>query len=242
MTRQVALALLGLFVVVSLACRGGDDDGGLIAVRRLDLEDMALTAENYVTPPASLLGTYPAVVAAVNAEPISGDALVAEQVRLELGRRNLVGDLGEQLPEELLRQQLQELDAGDALESLINDALKSRAAERLGFLPSYQEAAEYARQYEQYLKDALERGSPDERRQLEEGLRVSGQLKEGWSSDPHWVDSFRRQMGLAQLQDRYCSAAPTQDRLTLQSRRDCTDVLRRERQHADIVYFVRWSD
>ena len=229
-----------LVAVVLLIATGRSDgrDGNLIEIYHLYLEDIELTMADSVNPPAALVDQYPAVVAEVNGEPISNSALATRQVMLELGRRQWL-EVAADLPEGLYESQLQDIESADPLEDLTNDTLKRQAAERLGLLPSYDEAVAYTEEQEASVValPALQREASLET------LRLQGLPTENWASNARIVEGYRQGMGLAKLQQQECdamSATPNVQQTTFGY--DCSAFLERERERAGIVYYVKWAD
>ena len=205
-----------------------------------------LMFEDYATPLASLLGTYPAVVAEVNGRPITGDALVAEQVQLEFGRRQIEAfeDMGQVFPAGYLDQERSDIESTDPLESLIDDELKRQAVERLGLLPSHEDGASFARTAEEaFLGDIDEVANPEG---VYETLRVLGWPDHDWDTNEMIVETYRRGMGMTRLRSEYCNARTPQPVTALlgfhSGGYDCSAFLAQERESADIVYYVRWVD
>ena len=233
-------ALLGLAAVVLLAaCGGGGDADGLVTIHRLGLEDAELNPVHILNPPPE--NDYPGVVATVNRIAITGNDLASRQVVLELSRRERE-DLADSFPEEL-----DKIASTDPLEELIDEELERQAAESLGLLPTYEEGVGAARE-EQRSSESIIAGAPPEQRQvMRQTLEQLGAPSGDWGSDREWVDRVRQEWGLARLRNEFCEQAPTPTQspsiLVVQNvGRDCTDFLRRERQGADIVYYVRWAE
>lgn len=238
-------ALLALaLVLVAAGCGGGGDRDadGLVTIHRLDLEDADLDPLYFFNPPPE--HSYPDVVAAVNGVEITGDSLASREVMLELGERQLRGALGDALPETFLAQELSDLESDDPLEDLINDELKRQAVERLGLLPSHEEAVAYTRQQEEDFTRPQATVSPEDKEQMLEMLRRLGFPTEDWASSERIVETYRQQMGLAQLGRDQCRPLPTPSPGATSYRGgiDCSDFLRQERARAEIVYYARWAD
>lgn len=221
--------------LAALACGGGSKEPEirLIPIRHLDLDGIELTIEDLVNPPFA--DQYPEVVAEVNGEDITGKALAAKQVSLELGRRQA----GAMDFEVFGQQILADVESTDPLEALIDDELKRQAVDRLDFLPPREEAVEYTRGQEA----AIARMTPAAREQFLESFRLQGFPTEDWTSNDQLVDGYRRVMGLARLKNEVCKREATvENYLNLSVRYDCDDLLREERSRADIDYFVEWVD
>ena len=119
-------------ILLTAAC-----GGGLEQIERLDLEGRELRSVDGFD--AALADQYPGIIAIVNGEEIISEDLVVRLVGLELARRQAL-----EQPEILHQYSLPEIDAVDPLEELVDIELLAQAAERLGYVPSYEEAAEEA--------------------------------------------------------------------------------------------------
>lgn len=234
LTLLLAVALISL----SAACGGGEEDVKRLPIRHLDFTGVEISFADYFNPPFA--DAYPEVVAEVSGEPITGEALAARQVMLELNRRDLVAH---PIPGELGEQQLSNITSLDPLEALIDEELQRQAVERMDLLPSYEEAVEYTREIEESFKEAGEQGTPEERQQMLEFLRRQGWPTEDWASSEEVVEGYRQQMGIGRLKNEVCKREATvENYLNLSVRYDCDDLLREERSRADIDYFVEWVD
>lgn len=242
MVRLIALtAVAAAIAALAAACGGGGGGGGRVAVRRLDLEDVALTMKDYFDP--AIPSPYPAVVAEVNGVPITGESLVRAQVRLELGRRQTTEYQSmDVFPEEHITEEFTKLKSTDPLEELIDDELERQAVERLGYLPSYEEAVANTREQEAaffYVPPGAQLQRDDRITMLD----LLGWPHENWADDPDVVETHRQGMGIGELRRERCKReSATEDYLSLTVRWDCSEFLRRERQRADIVYYVKWAD
>ena len=239
MARVAVIVGLILVAVVLLIATGRSDgrDGNLIEIYHLNLEDIELTMADYVNPPAALVDQYPAVVAEVNGDPVAGRELVTRQILLELNRRDAIGSSIEAFRE----QQLAAIDATDPLESIVDEKLKAQAVERLGLLPSHEEAVAYTEEQEASVA-AL---PPVQREASLQILRLRGLPTENWASNAQIVEGYRQGMGLAKLLHGVCPtyAAPQTPAPGLMFMSvGCTEFLDVERAHADIVYYVKWAD
>lgn len=241
MPKPFVIVLLAALAFVA-ACGGGGDDER-ITIERIDFEGVALDAEDFVNP--TIPANYPAVVAEVNGAPITGKSLAARQVMLELGRRDLPFLL-EAYPEDL-EEELARVDSIDPLEALIDDELQKQAAERLGVMPATSEAVEFVQTQEQQFRNPSGTVSPEDQQAVLEVQRLMGFPGEDWASDPDIVRIYQQRLGVARLHDQYC-ATPTPPQqtpsgvLSTNTRNDCTEFLARERENAEIVYYVRWAE
>jgi hypothetical protein len=209
-----------------------------IPIERLDLAGAELTFEDYLNP--QFANDYPAVVATVNGEEITGEALVRQQVSLELSRRSVLENL-ENMPQ-FFQEQLEDIEATDPLESLIDDELERQAIERLGLLPTYDEAVVYTDEAEAAFYDAGD-GASDGREAALNMMRLQGLPTTNWASSEQLVEAYRRGAGKASLLQEVCrSPTPEMGFLNVTNTRDCSDFLAEEREDADIVYYVRWAD
>jgi hypothetical protein len=247
MIREVVLAVSAVSTLALLGCGGGgSDDSGLVAIHRIELDDVDPAFESQFTPPPSLLGRYPAAVADVNGKPISGDALVAEQIRLAFTGRQLDAyqDMENVFPEAYINEERSEIESTDPLESLIDKELLRQAVERLGLLPSHEEAEELARAAEEAFLGRTE--GAENREGLYETLRVLGWPDHDWASNEKIVETYRRGTGMTRLRKEHCEEPTPQPVTALlgfhSGGYDCSAFLAQERESADIVYYVRWAD
>ncbi len=231
-----ALALIGL----SAACAGGGDEDERVPIRRIDFTGVELSAADFFDPP--FVDQYPEVVAEVNGEPITGEALVRRQVMLELSRRQLIGDTPEAFPEEYVSQQVADIESTDPLEAVIDQELERQAVERLDLLPSYDEAVAFTHEAEEAFRKARDQGLLEQRQETEELLRLLDMPAEDWASHEEVVERYRQQMGIGALRNSVCKEVRTQTPGVLSVGRDCTEFLAEERDKADIRYFVEWVE
>jgi hypothetical protein len=245
-------ALLGLAVeVLLIACGGGGSSGSLkyaptvVPIKHLDLSDMEVTTADVTNPP--LAEGYPDVVTTVNGEPVTSRALASKQALLELGRRQWTGEIAGPLQEQA-DAMLDRLQSLDPLEELIDDTLKRQAVERLGLLPSYEEAVDYTSEREEAFLHPRGTVSPENREETLETMRLQGFPTENWASDARVVEGYRQGMGFVRLRNEVCSKYETPAPIvtphgfySLPSS-DCAGFLAQERETADIVYYVRWAD
>lgn len=244
--RTLAIVVTCLVALcLSAACDGGGEDGERVRIRPLDLEGVELSLADYFDPP--FVDQYPSVVAEVNGEAITGQALAARQVLLELSRRQLAGGSADVYGEEFMNLQLAEIESIDPLETLIDEELLRQAVNRLDYLPSYEEAVAYTNDQEEWHQEAMGQASAEERQLLEEMLRLQGFPDEDWASDREVVEAHRQAMGLAGLKTALCKGATTMVPSTpgvnlVTSGRDCDEFLAEQRSDADIRYFVEWQD
>lgn len=242
---RATLAILLIFLMapfIATACGGGDGDDR-VKIRHLDLDGVELSWADYFDPP--LADQYPLVVADVTRVPITGQALAAEQVLRELTRRQAAQGSDDPIAGELLDPQLTETESTDPLDALIDDEVLRQAAERLGFLPSYEEAVEYTRESEEQYQEAIAGASADERQSMQDLLQLQGFPDQDWAADDNVVDVIRQGMGLARLRSAVCetSAPSTLGPVNLiSSGWDCSEFLAEQRTDADIRYFVKWED
>jgi hypothetical protein len=193
-----------------------------------------------LNPPSSLLDRYPATVVTVNGKAITGKSLVSQEVSGELGRRN-------QDPE-LATQVQTKPRAVDPLESVIDGELLRQAVERLGLLPSHEEAVKYTQEQEQvFLHPDQPTANFDE---FVSAMRQLGYPASNWASDEKTVENFREGLGMAKLRNQVCvkfnSPTPTPNIkgfLNLfTSGGNCDNFIAKQRKNAKIVYYVRWAD
>ena len=206
---------------------------GLYVIERLDFKGVDLELADLVKP--SIPNPYPEIVATVNAEEIMGEELLVKEISLELGRRD-IADVGEILKEQLLADS----DSTDPLNSLIDYSLMKQAVERLGLLPSQEEAIEYTRQMEQtFLQSAGVAGLES----AVELLRLQGFPAEDWAANDELVERYSETLGLLALRQQECSPSPTPTPLAffVDFGLDCAAFLTAERENAEIEYFVVWA-
>jgi len=249
--------LTGLLLIagaLALASACGGDDGKpeveRVPIRHLDFEGMELTAADYFDPP--FVDQYPDVVAEVNGEEITGAHLASQQVYMELDRRYYLTDVPDVFPDSYAASRLEELAATDPLEELIDRALQRQAVERLGLLPSYEEAVAYTREREADIAKL----SPEDRAEADELNRLQGLPITDWASNEGIVEASRYAMGQAALRSRVCptyppppvpgeptaTPIPEGPGTVVVSGLGCGGLIAHERERADVVYYVRWVD
>ncbi len=241
----VSLLAVLVFVSVGAACGDGDDDG-LVRIKRLefDVSEHALRVYGEVVPPVA--HSYPDVVARVNGEAMTGDALMEREVRLENERLSYERNMSQVgLTEEEMAPLIAQFEEADPLELLIEDALLRQAVAREGTLASREEVEESLRLQEESILAGLERLNSEDRAEFEAAIRLMGYPESDWPSDERIVEYLRGQGGLARLREQVCGEPPDSPMERDPMRpggRDCAAFLTAERAAADIVYFVRWAD
>jgi hypothetical protein len=248
-------AVLAIIPCALAALAGGGGGGGsvryaptVVPIKHLDLDGVELTVQDFLHP--SFANRYPSVVAEVNGQPVTGEALAREQVSLEFQRRGAIEtplSLGLGIPslQEALQERtdirLEAIESIDPLEAAIDSALELQAAKRLKLIPSGPGAVELARQAQLDAENAIASASPEQRAAFEENLRVQGLHNTDWTTLPGIVETFAVARGLMALRHAKCKNAQT-PAVSVSGRDHCTAFLAEEREHADIVYYVRWSD
>ncbi|MEX2160024.1 MAG: hypothetical protein WEB04_11540 [Dehalococcoidia bacterium] len=239
MTRMAVLAGLVLIAVALVLTVGGngeqEDDSGRVEIYHLRFYQAELSLVDNQSPPQQYVDQYPAVVAEVGGVPITGETLAARQVLMELNRRDATASSDKALRE----RQLAYIDTIDSLEAIIDDELKRQAVDRLGLLPSYEDAVAYTKNIEAQFDDASLDAT------ARELLKGQGFPDHDWASNSKIVEGYRQGMGLAKLLHEVCPTfepppTPAQG-LDFRSA-SCTGFLRQERERGDITYFVRWAD
>ncbi len=222
MSVKLLLAIVPVMLLAA-ACGGGDGetDDALLSIERLEFENVELQPSDVFEP--SFPNPYPDVVATVNGEEITGDALVFQQMWLELVRQRTT-----EFDAPLQSPWMADIESIDPLEALIEDELLDQAVARLGLLPTYQDAVEYTRKQEETALIVETSSDPG-------GLR--GFSLEDWASDEEVVEEYRRGMGIAALRRQECA-----DPFTPVQTIDCSAFLAIERDNADIEYFVVWAE
>lgn len=252
--RFLLLALVPIMLLAA-ACSGDDDElvknaDGLFVVERLDLEggSYEIGYQDRIVP--ALESPYPALVARVNGESITGEMLTLKQAELAVQLRQYP-EIAEQsgMPDEFLALVEPAFENADPLELLIDDVLLQQAAVRLGYVPSYEEVVERARDFDAAAEAAeatLAQSSP-ELLVLAEDRRVRLGYPEGdTASDPIRVAGFQDNLAIRNLEKAECDERdPTggiEDFDPLHTGRDCLAFLASERAAADIEVYVRWVD
>jgi hypothetical protein len=132
----------------------------------------------------------------------------------------------------------------DPLEALIDEVLLRQATERLGLLPSHEEAATLARQAEEAFVSGVEEAGSAEG--FHEMLRVMGWPDHDWDTNDLIIETYRQGTGRDLLRRAHCDQRTPQPATALLGfyggGYDCSAFLARERENADIVYYVRWDD
>ena len=169
-----------------------------------------------------------------------GEELLLKEVSLELAQRGSM-ELGDAIAKLLLADP----DSADPLNSLISQSLLSQAVERLGLLPSQQEATDYTKQMEDVFLHS--RSAPETKTSNFDGalelLRLHGFPAEDWAASEELVERYRETLGLVALRQQECSPSPTPPPGSFVSfGLDCADFLAEERANAVIEYFVVWAE
>ncbi len=212
----------------------------LVPIKHIHYSGVVLIFTDYSQPP--LADGYPIVVATANGAPVTGVRLAGEQVHLELTRRNMLNSLPRLgVPQATIDRQVAAIGSIDSLEAVIDRELERQVAERLGFMPSLEQALTLTRQAEDQSNAALAAASPEARPQLEQMLTAQGLLNTDWAAKPQLVELFRIQRGLTVLHQKKCKPASVQN-AAMADGYDCSGLMTKERKQADIVYYVRWAD
>lgn len=213
--KMIILVCAAISLLAGLACGGGSNEPEVVRVpiHRLNFDGMELTLEDLNDLPFA--DAYPAIVAEVNGEPISGQALAQRQVMQELSRRD-----ASTISEELFRDQmLANIESIDPLEKLIDDALQRQAIERLGLRASDEEAVEYAKTHEASVTQPRATVSLEAYRQIVSNMK------------------FEREACPTAT-----AAFPLTPGVNFRGSPACDEFLRKEREDAEIVYYVVWAD
>ena len=242
----ILLAIL-LFVAAGAAC--GDDDG-LTSISRLEFDPAQHVPRIFAEEIVPVPHDYPDVVARVNGEAITGEMLTLKQAELAVQLRQYP-EIAEQsgMPDEFLALVEPAFENADPLELLIDDVLLQQAAVRLGYVPSYEEVVERARDFDAAAEAAeatLAQSSP-ELLVLAEDRRVRLGYPEGdTASDPIRVAGFQDNLAIRNLEKAECderdSVRGVEDFDPLRTGPDCLAFLDAERENAVIEYFVVWAD
>ena len=249
--RFLLLALVPIMLLAA-ACSGDDDElvknaDGLFVVERLDLEggSYEIGYQDRIVP--ALESPYPALVARVNGESITGEMLTLKQAELAVQLRQYP-EIAEQsgMPDEFLALVEPAFENADPLELLIDDVLLQQAAVRLGYEVSYEKALEIARDIDAAAKRAVAEASPELLEMAEDRRVRLGYPAGDTASDPLRVAEFQVNRGTYDLQQAECDERdPTggiEDFDPLHTGRDCLAFLDAERENANIDYFVVWAD
>ncbi len=253
------LALIGGLAAIAMAlvaCGGGTSDSikyaaTVVPIKHLDLSGEALSAASFFQPPFA--DQYPPVVATVNGKPVTGEQLAAQEVVLELSRRQWTADYQQPFPQDYVKAQLKTIESTDPLGAPIDEALMSQAVERLGLSPTHDEAVAYTREQEANSDKALASMPPDKRAQEIDMMRQEGLPETDWASSDTVVARYGYQLGASRLATKACPKYRTPTPVVtlppeylgfanLGRGDPCEGFLAQERKNADIVYYVRWAD
>ena len=244
--------LLTLVPVLFLAgaCGGGDGDG-LERIRRLNLEGTRyeIGYRDRIVPP--IASPYPALVALVNGERITGTMLTLKQVELAVRLQNYP-ELAEQsgIPDELLAVIEAAFEEADSLELLLDDVLLQQATVRLGYVPSSEEVLDVARDLDESgtaAEAVLAQSSPEQLAMFKEQQQRLGFPEGDTASDPVRIAELRDNLAMRNLRQAECDQSePSSDLENFDPVRtgsnDCSDFLAEERENSDIEYFVVWAE
>ena len=244
---KVLIVLALLMFVVAAACGGGDGDG-LQRIHRLNLEgtQYEIGYRDRIVPP--IASPYPALVARLNGEQITGTMLTLKQVELAVRLQNYP-ELAEQsgMPDEMLAVIDAAFDEADALALLIDDVLLRQAAVRLGYVPSYEEVVERARDLDESQETVAAKAPPDLLEFVEERRVRLGYPEGDTASDPVRIAEFQDNLAIRNIREAECEELDPNkgienfDPLRTGSN-DCSVFLASERENAEIEYFVVWAD
>lgn len=216
--------IIATALALSAACGGGEEPVEVMAIERVDLTGMELTIADEVNPPFA--EEYPDVVAMVNGEPVTSKDLASTQVHYAA-----IGD------------------ERDPLEQAIYNKLAVQAADRLGLLMSHDEAVEDARRAQEAMTERIIDGTQEERETAEYFLFMNGlSLDDDWSTDEAFVEGLRTGPAYGLLSPECRKEYTMQEIVALQEqdtrelRDTCRRFLDKERENADVVYYVRWVD
>lgn len=237
--KTAVVILAGALVLSGVACGGGDNDvEDLVAIARIDLSRAELSVADVSDPVVP--EEYPDVVARVNGEEITGRSLAVRQVMLELSRRSQA-EWMEMFPGEIPRLVLEEIEATDPLEALIEDTLLKQIAAREGLMPSRQEVMQFAREQQELFERRLEEEAG--LAEIEAWAHIHDLDGVAWSENEAVIEQYRVSQALARARREFCDPFATPfDGLTLRTDYDCASFLAAERGRADLEYFVRWID
>ncbi len=248
MSMRILLAVLPLLLLAA-ACGGGDGDGPE-QISRLNLEGTRyeIGYQDRIIPP--IASPYPALVARVNGEPITGQMLTLKQVELAV-RVQQYPELAEQvgLTDEMLVIIDAAFEKANPLELLLEDILLEQAAARLGYIPSYEEVVERARDLDESAVAAeatLAQSSPEQVAMFkEQQLRLD--YPEGdRASDPVRIADLRDNLSIWNLRESECDQKELTSDIEnvdwVRTGPDCSAFLAAERENAEIEYFVAWAE
>ena len=241
-------SLLGLVTVALLIIACGGGGGGsvkyaptVVPIKHLDLSSVALSYKEFRSPPGA--DQYPAIVVTVNDTPVSGTELARQEVVVEWSKRSRAG-----LPDFALAQLPPEgVAPRDALEAAIDEQLKQQAIQRLGLLPSHDQAVQYTRDQEATTEKSLAIATPEQRATTIAMLQDEGFPASDWASSDLVVSFYAQMMAVIQL-GHTChnynahTPDPTLGFANLIIASSCAGFLANERKSAQIVYYVRWAD
>ncbi len=242
--RVAMLGGLAAMALALVACGGGGSSGSVkyaatvVPIKHLDLSSTDLSVVTVLDPPFA--DQYPTVVATVNGQTLSGSQLASEEMELELNRRSLTPEMLATFPE------LGTRPPADPLDWVISDAVQQQAVERLGLLPTRDEAIAFARQRQSETEAALAQMTPGDRARTMDRLRAEGFPSSDWGSDDRAIQFYRQDVGTSRLRS-FCARnespnLPTEDLSASIGPSTCSRFLANERKHADVVYYVRWAD
>jgi hypothetical protein len=250
--RLAVIGGLAAIAMALIAC-GGRSSGSVkyaptvVPIKHLNLSGVEITYKEVRQPPG--VDQYPAVVATVNGTPVTGTQLASQQVLLEANKRSSTA-LAARFPDPMLQAQAASVASKDPLEAAIDEQLKKQAIERLGLLPSHDEAVKYTRDWEANVEQGLPNLPPDQRAQQVAMLQDEGFPASDWASSDTIVTLYEYMMAETRLTTKVCSKYRTPTPPTTPSGllslpstfSDCAAFLAQERKSADIVYYVRWAD
>lgn len=250
MSMRFLLLALASIMLLAAAC-GGDNElvknaDGLYVIERLNLKggSYEIGYQDRIVP--ALSSPYPAGVAVVNGELITGAMLTLKQVELAVQLQHFP-ELMEQsgAPDELLGIAEDAFENADPLELLIEDVLLQQAAVRLGYEVSYEEALEIARERDAVTEAMMAEASPEILLFAEDRRRL-GFPDGNMAADPFSVAEFREAKSNSDLREAECDQTePSSDIENFDPIRtgpDCTAFLAAERENAAVEYFVVWAE
>jgi hypothetical protein len=248
--RAATLGGLAAIALAFVACGGGGGGTGsvkyaptVVPIKHLDLSGIDLGVEQFQHPPFA--DQYPAVVATVDGQPVTGEALARQEVAIESSKRS-AADLAARFPD--LRPGITPATQPpkDPLDGAIDEQLKQQAIHRLGLLPAHDEAVQYTRDQEATIEKGWAVATPELREQEMSMMRAEGFPASDWGSSDVAVSFYSQLMALIKLGSvchRYETPVLATSGLSFQpSGPECAAFLANERKHADIVYYVRWAD
>lgn len=223
-------------LLLAVACGGGDGDrdlvknaDGLYVIERLDFEGRELTLADGFNP--ALAEQYPNVIVRVNDMEIPAVDLAVSLVGLELSRREAL-----EAHEILQESMLEEIDAVDPLEQLVDIQLLALAAEHLGYVPTLEEASKEATRVEAMYATA---GTlADDMAKIN---RARGWPIVDWAESDAVIEAFQRHGGVMSVQLEVCDG-PVVNWSNSLIIHDCAEFLAGERENAEIEYFVVWAE